>query len=221
MLIAKTQDDLTKLDNGFNRETYEVANDTFLVPTMMLEAILDNLKLCPPTALPLYGYGSGYTYDATPDWGTMSNQEKYRQDKTLLTEFFTDLMTVVRSVPEYPVHDEFVRGMQELDNTKKVPMYLVFAAQAFLDIHHILRGKVYSAHELCMSHLRLMDEDLALHLNFNATLRAKNRSSIEDKALTEMRKLIKVRSILYYHIVFRQWHSSANLLWSSGSRMTL
>jgi hypothetical protein len=31
-----------------------------------------------------------------------------------------------------------MRGIKEMDRTREVPFHLVFAAQVFLDIHHVL-----------------------------------------------------------------------------------
>lgn len=173
-----------------------------MIAYFVLEGMLHNLG--PPNTLPVFDYCLPAAYDPTPDWDTMTMQKKYEQDKILMMEFCTDLMTVVRLVPKYPVRDEFIRGMQELDRTQDVPMYLVFAAQIFLDIHHVLRGKVYSAQELCMSHMGLMDEDLAMELDFHAKLHFKKSTTPMDEMLKGIRKLIKVRSTLYYQTVVRQ-----------------
>lgn len=167
-----------------------------MIAYMMLENIMDQLG--PPHVLPVFNHGSRASYDPTSDWGTMPLKVKYEQDKILIMEFLTDLVTLARGVPKYPVLDEFTRGIQELDRTREIPMYLVFAAQIFLDIHHILRDKVYSAQELCMSHLELIDEDLALQLDFHAKLRAKKSTASQDATMKAVRKLIKVRSTLCY-----------------------
>lgn len=52
--------------------------------------------------------------------------------------FLTEIMTVVRCVGDWPVKDEFIRGVEEMDKTKQVPFYAVFAAQVFLDITYEL-----------------------------------------------------------------------------------
>lgn len=174
-----------------------------MIPYMMLEDIVDNLGP-DPNVLPLYKLGLNVTYDPTPDWETMPMKEKYAQDTILIMNFITDVFAIVRAIPGYPVHDEFTRGIEELDRTREVPMYLVFAAQVFLDIHHILRGKVYSAQELLMSHLELMDEDLALQLDFHAKVRAKKSTAYTDETMNGIRKLIKVRSTLHYQAGVQQ-----------------
>lgn len=166
-----------------------------MIAFIMLESFL---KVLDPGRLPLYKEGMFGTYDPARDWSRMPKQDKFQQDKILMMEFFTELATVVRCV-DYPVRDEFIRGMQELDRSREIPMYLAFAAQIFLDIHHVLRARVYSAHETCMSHIGLMDEDLGLHLDFHNKLRINNWPSSNDEMLKGLRKKIKVRYTLDCH----------------------
>lgn len=142
--------------------------------------------------LPIYKDGAFGPYDPTLDRAKMSNEEKLRQDNTLMSETFAELMALVRCVPDYPVNDELIRGMKELDRTREIPMCLAFAAQIFLDIHHILRGRVYSARETCLSHMELMVEDLAMHIDFFTKLPGKKWTASASQTLTELRTKIKV-----------------------------
>lgn len=175
--------------DNFNYDTYDVATDTCMISFLMLASFLTVLD---PDHLPLYKEGMFGVYDPSRDWNTMSNRDKFIQDKILMMEYFTELMTVVRCVPNYPVQDEFLRGMKELDQTREIPMYLAFAAQLFLDIHHILREKVSTAQKTCMSHVALMNEDLALHLEFHKNLWINTWPASNDHELKEMQRKIKV-----------------------------
>lgn len=173
-----------------------MATDTYMIAFIMLESFLEVLD---PRHLPLYKEGMFGTYNPIRDWSTMPKREKFQQDKILMMEFFTELAAVVRCVPNYPVSDEFIRGMKELDRTREIPMYLAFAAQIFLDIHHLLRGRVYSGHQTCMSQIGLMDEDLKLHLEFHSKLRINNWPASNDEMLRELRKKVKVRPRVHCH----------------------
>ncbi|KAK2601422.1 hypothetical protein N8I77_010872 [Diaporthe amygdali] len=188
MVKGFSLNDITNSGHEFNYDTYDVATDTYMIAFIMLESFLDAWD---PRHLPLYKEGMFGTYDPTRDWSTMPKRDKFQQDKILMMEFFSELATIVQCVPNYPVDDEFTRGMKELHWTREIPMYLVFATQMFLDIHHILRGRVYSAHETCMSHLELMDTDFGLHLDFHTKLRVSNWPVSNDEALKELRKKIK------------------------------
>lgn len=189
------QDNIVGPDNMFNPDTYEIADRTYMIAYTILDNILEIVKL--PGPLPAFLHDPSGTYDPTPDWDSMTTHEKYKQDEFVMIDFLNDVMALVRHVPHYPVHDEFIRGMLELDRTKEIPMYLAFAAQMFLDIHHILRGRVYSAYESCISELRSMDEDLELHLNFHAKVEANRGDTFKKAAATHLRSLIKVRSMAY------------------------
>lgn len=175
-----------------------------MIPYLVLELTVDTLNSGPPNGLPVLSHGSPFTYDPTLDWDRMTKQEKYEQDKILILEFFTDILSLVRAVPVYPVQDEVIRGMQELDRTREVPMYLAFATQIVVDIHHLLRDRVYSAQERCMSDLGLIDEDIALHLDFCAKIGARDPSKSDDKTLEEIREAIKVRCTMCYRRASRQ-----------------
>jgi hypothetical protein len=60
--------------------------------------------LGPPGVLPFYNGGHFGTYDPALDWDKPSSKDKFQQDKILVSEFFADVMMVVRCV-EYPVED--------------------------------------------------------------------------------------------------------------------
>lgn len=187
------QDDITNSGHEFSYDTYDIATDTYMIAFIMLESYLPILDILDVGHLPLYREGILGIYNPARDWNGMSKREKYEQDKILMVEFLHELVAVARCVPNYPVKDEFIRGMQELDRTREIPMYLAFAAQMFLDIHHILRGRVYSAHETCMAQMKIMDEDLGLHLDFHTKLRTTNWPASNDSILDVYRQKIKVR----------------------------
>lgn len=179
-------------DSPFNCDTYDIANDTYMIPLMMIKAFLDIMNQHPPGEMPIYVDDIFDTYDPILQWNRLSEQAKFAQDRKLLTEILSEMLVLARCVQSYPVHDEFIRGMQELDRNREIPMYLVFTVQIFLDMNHILHGQVYSARETCMSHLRLMDEDLELHMQFHAKFRSEKRTASEKLILGEVRNKIKV-----------------------------
>lgn len=150
-----------------------------------------------PNDVPLYPHGVLGDYDPTRDWVSMPNHEKLQQDKILLMELFNELVTIVRCNPRYPVHDELIRGFQELDQTKEIPMYLAFAAQVCVDIHHSLRGRVLSAYETCISHMELIHEDIELYLDFCVKRKGKSGDAFGDEKVSGFGQYIKVYSPIY------------------------
>lgn len=188
-----------------------------MVAFVMLERLLGILD---PRYVPVCEGGILGTYDPTRDRSRMSKREAFQQDETLLNEFLTEVGIVARFFTNYPVCDEFIRGIRELDRTREIPMYLAFAAQIFLDIHYILRDKVYSGYETCMSQMRLMDEDLALQLDFHANVPTKKWVAPVDEAIKDIRKKIKVHSAAYHWRILTSQTLvlRANALCCSGSR---
>lgn len=156
----------------------------------MLETFLENVLH--PSHVPLYKEGTFGAYDPSRDWQTMSNRHKFTQDKILMLEYLPELITAAHCVPEYPVRDEFLRGMGELDKTREIPMYLAFAAQLFLDAHHILREKVLFGLDTCMWHMQLMHEDLDQHLEFHENLRINSWPASNDDVLRELQRRLMV-----------------------------
>ncbi|ROW05698.1 hypothetical protein VMCG_05163 [Cytospora schulzeri] len=106
-------------------------------------------------------------------------------------EIIGELITVNRHVPAYPIQDKFMRGMKEYDQTRQVPIYLAFTAQMFLDIHHILREEVFSAHAKCAAEMELMHEDLQQHLEFHKNLKIDHWPSSNDQQLRALQNRIK------------------------------
>lgn len=176
-----------------NCETYDIINNTYILAFMVLETFLggwDNddvvlLKEPLPDAS-----------DAIWDRKRMSKQEKLLKDKVLLSQFLSELTIIVRHVEDFPVYDELLRGMEEFDQTRDIPMYLVFAAQVFLDIHHVMGKRVDSAYETCLSHLGLIDEDVALYEEFLAKVSTRASPSAYEYLFGVLRKTIKVHSTL-------------------------
>ncbi|KAK3935590.1 hypothetical protein QBC46DRAFT_397181 [Diplogelasinospora grovesii] len=172
----------------FNYDTYEIADRMFFNAYRALLSFRDVLN---PRCLPLIKEGVFGTYDPGSDRNAKSGRGKYEEDQVLLMEFFTELMTVVRCVRAYPVQDEFLRGMKELDETREVPFYLVFAAQIYLDIHHILRDEASRGFEYLLQQTTFIDNDLGRHLEFHAKLKIESWPASNDHMLRALQSKIK------------------------------
>ncbi|KAI3575800.1 hypothetical protein IWW34DRAFT_822834 [Fusarium oxysporum f. sp. albedinis] len=82
---------------------------------------------------------------------------KFKEDQIFLSEFFTEAVTLARLAPNYPVEDEFIRGIRELDMTGNIPFHLVYATQILSDVHHIIRDHISSALDSLLKHTTTMD----------------------------------------------------------------
>ncbi|KAI1859910.1 uncharacterized protein JN550_011829 [Neoarthrinium moseri] len=173
--------------DNFNYDLYDLGVDTFLLPYRIVEAFS---RVLLPGQLPVYKEGLFGWYDASSDRGAKTGYQKFEEDRTLLTPFFTELMTVVRGIGEYPVQDEFLRGMEELNTTNKVPFYLVFAAQVFVDIHHMLRGQATEGFKELERHANFMIKDIKEHLEFHKNLRVDTWPKANDQFIMDRLKLV-------------------------------
>ncbi|KAF7511437.1 hypothetical protein GJ744_004626 [Endocarpon pusillum] len=71
----------------------------------------------------------------------LTPQERRDEDTTILMSSVSVIASFV-SVSNAPSEDEFCAGLRELVKKQKFPLWLVFAAQSYLDVHHILRTDV-------------------------------------------------------------------------------
>ncbi|KAF4877788.1 hypothetical protein CGCSCA1_v003190 [Colletotrichum siamense] len=172
---------------AFNVKTYDVADNTYINVYRFLEGFQAVLR---PNVLPLFKQGVFGTYDPTSNLKTKSPEEKFQEDQVIMMEVFGELMTIIRTVPNWPVEDEFLRGMREMDETKKIPFYLVFAAQTYLDIHHILRDDVERGFFQMSDETSIMRNNLKSHLEFHQSLKIDGWTAKHDRALKDTESVI-------------------------------
>lgn len=118
--------------------TYELSNDMCYLAFDFMHQLIPRFEQNALTASFTDCEGCENLAD---DWDAKSTVDKVIADKTLLDQMFTELTTLINGVDSaYPVEDEFIRGLREVKDTNEVTLSLVFAAQIFLDIHHIIGG---------------------------------------------------------------------------------
>jgi hypothetical protein len=101
--------------DGTDYKTYDLTDSIFMDSLKLVKACVDALQ---PSVIPLIREGFFGRYDPTSDRTTKNGFEKFREDRILITEMFTELITVIRSVPDYPVEDEFLRSMRDKCSTR-------------------------------------------------------------------------------------------------------
>ncbi|KAF5982503.1 hypothetical protein FBULB1_4262 [Fusarium bulbicola] len=184
---------------GGNEKMYDIADDTFLNANILLKALV---ALLGPNNIPIYKEGTFGTYDPNSDRSRKNGHQKFNEDQIILFEYFTEAVTLARAVPNYPVEDEFIRGIRELDKTDKTPFYLVFATQILLDVHHILRADTASVFETLSSHTSTMRNDLNLHPVFLAKKRVGQKvgAQVTDDQMYQIHFLSPILSgLLLFH----------------------
>ncbi|KAI1808824.1 hypothetical protein F4811DRAFT_548401 [Daldinia bambusicola] len=177
------------ITDNFNYDTYDIASDTYLLTYRLLEAFT---RVVEPRVVPLYKEGMYGYYDPRSDRNSKSGYQKFEEDRLLLMQFFTELMAVERGVPDYPVEDEFLRGIKELARTRDVPFYLVFAAQIFLDIHYILRENVGRGFSTLETNLHFMEREIEEHFKFHKDMKINNWGPNNDKVTRHLKAKIQL-----------------------------
>lgn len=139
---------------------------------------------------PIYPDGAFGVYDTATDWEAKTGHEKFKEDEMILTELFMEALTIVHHVPDYLIVDEFIRGVREFHETRKVPFYLIFAAEMTLDIHHRLRGHCETSATILLDRLSSMSETLKSHIKFHENLKTPHESTSEKDFLKESQEFI-------------------------------
>lgn len=175
------------LKDNFNYDTYDVANETFFKSFRMIDSFQ---AIIHPKQIPLYRDGTFGTFDVNSDRTKKSGTSKFHDDRALLMPFFTDLITVTLSVPGWPVHDEFLRGMKEMTRTGSIPFYMVFAAQVFLDVTYTLGPDIDRVWTTFNSHTNFIAGDLKLYFDYHANLKIRTWAASNDQMIKQLRDSI-------------------------------
>lgn len=136
----------------FNMAVADVAEWCLFPTVQLLEAFT---RVIQPGNVPRYKKDHFGKVDTTKSRDSMSLRERYNQDRNILLGFLPDFVLLTELKIALPVEDEFTRGLRDMVKSKQVPVWLAFAAQILLDIHHTLDVNVAQPfHELRLTGLR-------------------------------------------------------------------
>lgn len=166
------------------REAFDIGDQTYFLTFLALQELRSVVKA---GGIPIYKEGSFGYYDPQSDRTSKSGEKKFEEDKVLLMKFSLELITVERGIPDYPVTDEFLRGVKKLAETKQVSFSLVFAAQIFLDIHHILRPTVNQGFDILEKNLLFFETEMAELLKYHQDIKSVKLSANHDKIITHFK----------------------------------
>ncbi|XXH04045.1 GTP cyclohydrolase II [Hypoxylon texense] len=179
-----------RLDD-FALEAFDVADGTYILTYNVLESLA---RVVQAQNIPIYKEGSFGYYDPRSTRESKSGYKKHEEDRVLLMKFFTELMAVERGVANYPVADEFLRGVKELAETKQVSFHLVFAAQIFLDIHHTLRAGADRGYEMLEKNLCFLEGEIDAHLEYHKDMKINNWPAHNNWMISQIKS--KLKSVL-------------------------
>lgn len=120
----------------YNIQMADVADWCYMAPYILLLSLKDVLQ---PQQLPVFkkGYFGHYNQKASRD--RMTASERFDEDELILLELLPEFAMIQQFDIELPVEDEITKGLVAFVEDKKVPVWLCFATQVLLDVHHGLR----------------------------------------------------------------------------------
>lgn len=185
--ITYGQDETAKEhpDDDMNFSMYKVS-ETFFWPThMLLEAFL---RVIEPGSMPIMKPGYFGIYEPTSDRSKMTDREKFKEDKAMLCGILPDFYLACCSTPVFYSEDEFMKGLRSAFKTKNVPLWLVFATQVYLDVHHILRDGVSEWYAYLFELDRVFTNSIEANFEFHNSLRIDNWPRSNDMVIRQLLK---------------------------------
>lgn len=126
----------TELGLTFHVDMAKEAEWCFLPTSSLLQSFAPIMQRNP---IPDFEEGKFGYYNPKADRSRMSVAQRFKEDKILLLGLLPDFCMIQEMGGKWPVRDECTHGFCEYARTKKVTIWLSFAAQILLDINHTLR----------------------------------------------------------------------------------
>ena len=123
-----------------NMAVYDLA-DHILLPTYIIMGSLTNVV--GPNEIPLYKPGHFGFRDLSTEWSQKSPHDKFQDERIVLFEAFSGFSAIAKI--GCFAEDELIRGVREMTPGKKVPLWLAFAVQNFLDVQHVMGSQASRA----------------------------------------------------------------------------
>lgn len=139
----------------YSKNMSEVVDWCYLPMSILLNSFAAVLEDNP---LPIMTKGYFGIYDPKANRQRMSSSQRFNEDKIILLELLPEFcaMNMLQGAVQKPTQDEITTGLIEFTRTRKVTIWLSFATQIFLDIHHTMRSSRIGAFgDLRMTGLRI------------------------------------------------------------------
>ncbi|KAL8848129.1 MAG: hypothetical protein Q9221_006849 [Calogaya cf. arnoldii] len=168
----------------FNLAVYDLAEDIMLPTFSILSSLQDVIQNDP---VPQYKSGYLGYRDRRTHWHQKSARDKIQDDHLVMMEAFPDLLLLSMMTSKMPLaEDELMRGVRQMSPDKDIPLWLVFAAQCFLDAQHELEGDISKGHDQLRTNADSIRTSIEQNLKFHEKLRIVNWPKENDRAFTDM-----------------------------------
>jgi hypothetical protein len=178
--------------DDMNFAAFNIAEANYVPAMLLLDAFCNVLKVnsTPEMRKGIYGF-----YQPHAKRSSMSNRDKFKEDKILLLEMLPEFFYYCRitepATSRPPVEDELSRGLRTMFKTKEVTLPLAFAAALFLDIHHLLRKEVASGFERLANACNFVEVDIEEEVKFHEGIKMETWPEENDKAVQQFVETLK------------------------------
>jgi hypothetical protein len=167
-------------DDPINFEAASIANFVMLPIYVLLDSFRDVLR---DGQIPVSKPGYFGSYDPSSDRQKKGARQQFEEDKIVLMEIMSDVCWLTAITPGIPAEDNFTRMARVMRKDGIIALWSVFAAQVFVDVNHILRGRVDSGFRELQRHARKIKLTLEKNFEFHKSLRIANWPKSNDKGL--------------------------------------
>lgn len=143
----------TEIGLPYNKNMVDVAGWCYIPTKILLESFADVLE---DGDLPVLRKRNFDSYNPKANRERMTVEQKLNEDKIILLSLLPEFCMFDTFGIQMPTEDVVTRGLVEFSKTRTVTLWLSFASQVFLDIHHTMRHSSLSAfQDLRLSGLRI------------------------------------------------------------------
>ncbi|MCJ1407255.1 hypothetical protein MMC19_001326 [Ptychographa xylographoides] len=143
MRVGVDYDHRDNHEDLYNYQMQEIGEFYMLPIYLLLEAFTRVLQ---PKHIPIAKRGYYGVYDPKSERKNMTYRQKMAEDKIILLEILPTLCILGQARHTLFALDGVSEGLGNLYRTKKIPLWLVFATQVFLDINHAMRDQIGEAY---------------------------------------------------------------------------
>lgn len=177
-----------RADDYFNFKMYDIAEESMMPTYIILNSLQDIIS---PVHALVYKPGHFGHRDTTTTWSQKSPRGKFQDDKLVLLEGFPDLHLLATTIKNNPLaEDEFLRGIRDMKPGREIPLWLVFAAQCFLDAQHVLEGDLHRGYEDLRRTASTLKTTIQENFDFHTSLSIVNWPKENDVPLRDFISVI-------------------------------
>ncbi|KAL8668933.1 MAG: hypothetical protein Q9168_006459 [Polycauliona sp. 1 TL-2023] len=203
--VVRGHNPLHKEQQGdlFNLAVYDVAEDMML-PTY--NTLCDLQRVIKTGTVPQYRPGFFGHRDKRTCWHEKTARDKIQDDRLAMMEAFPDLVLLSTITSRTPLaEDELMRGIRQMSPGKDIPLWLVFAAQCFLDAQHEMRDNISEGHDQLRKNANSMRTSINQNLEFHKALKIVNWPKQNDLGFTGL--LYMIDQWIEKDVVADKWHN--------------